>query len=56
MGLREAVEKVHEARARLTGTRERLSRLEEERTRVRRMTEPAEEQRPRQAGRKVSPS
>ena len=51
MNLREAAEKVHEARARLTATRERLDQLDLERTRVRQMTEPAEEQRQPQAGR-----
>ncbi len=43
MGLREVVEQVHQARARLTATREQLSRLDEERTRVEAMTQPAQE-------------
>ena len=51
MGLREVVEKVHQARARLTVTREQLSRLDEERTRVEAMTQPAQE---RGSGRKAT--
>ena len=53
MSLREAVEKVHEARVRLTATRERLDQLDAERRRVREMTEPAPEPGQR---RKVLPS
>lgn len=54
MGLREVVEQVHQARARLTATREQLSRLDEERTRVEAMTQPAQERGSARPGRKAS--